>query len=231
MENVVKPELISFKLCPYVHRAVIMLLEKGVEFETTYVDLSNKPEWFLKISPFGKVPVLRVGEVVLFESAIINEYLDETHPPALHPRDPVRRAHNRGWIEFGSDLLVRRHGLMTANDRAAFEKKKNEVTERLTRLERQLGDGPYFNGREFSLVDAAYAPLLIRLAIMEEVFRLGLLKHVPGVTAWYEAVMHYPAVKRSLFAGFKERMVDNIKSRDGYLARASGAGNQTSGVR
>jgi glutathione S-transferase len=217
--NTAKPELISFKLCPYVQRSVIMLTEKGVEFDTAYVDLSNKPAWFLELSPLGKVPVLRVGDAVLFESAVINEYLDETHSPALHPGDPLRRAHNRAWIEFGGELLKCRYGLMTAKDREGFDTYKAQVDKALSRLEGQLGQGPYFNGAEFSLVDAAYAPLLIRLAVMEDACGLGLFDAVPRVRAWHEALMAYPAVKASLFSGFMEDMAAYIKGRNGYIAR------------
>lgn len=217
--NTAKPELISFKLCPYVQRSVIMLTEKGVEFDTTYVDLSDKPAWFLALSPLGKVPVLRVGDAVLFESAIINEYLDETHSPAPHPADPLRRAHNRAWIEFGGELLKNRHGMMTAADREGFDARKAQVTTALSRLESELGEGPYFNGAGFSLVDAAYAPLLIRLAVMDEVCGLGLFESVPRVKAWHAALMEYPAVKASLFPGFMEDMAAYIRGRKGYIAR------------
>ncbi len=223
--SAVKPELISFKLCPYVHRSVIMLREKGVEFDTTYVDLGNKPAWFLALSPLGKVPVLRVGDVVLFESAIINEYLDEVHPPALHPRDPVRRAHNRAWIEFGDELLKSRYGLMTAVDKEGFDAKRDKVMRGLARVEAQLSAGPFFNGADFSLVDAAYAPLLIRLAVMEEVAGLGLFEDAPRVKAWHQALMENPAVKASLFPGFMDEMAAYIRRRDGYIARCiSGQG-------
>ncbi len=214
-----RPELISFKLCPYVHRSVIMLTEKGVEFDTTYVDLSNKPAWFLKLSPLGKVPVLRVGDAVLFESAIINEYLDETQPPALHPRDPLRRAHNRAWIEFGDKLLKSRYGLMTAADKAGFDTRKDQLMTDMSRLEGQLGEGPYFNGAGFSLVDAAYAPLLIRLAVMEDMCGLGLFDAAPRVKAWHRALMDYPAVKASLFSGFMEELAAYIRGCNGYITR------------
>ena len=85
-----KLTLISHKLCPYVQRAVIALTEKGVPFERIDIDLANKPDWFLKISPLGKVPVLLVetadGEAALFESNVICEYIEETHPqPRLLP--------------------------------------------------------------------------------------------------------------------------------------------------
>src|ERR1700726_89092 len=95
-------KLISHKLCPYVQRAVIALSEKGVPFERIDIDLSNKPDWFLKISPLGKTPVLLVGDHAIFESAVILEYLEETQIKPLHPADPLRRAEHRAWIEFGS---------------------------------------------------------------------------------------------------------------------------------
>ena len=100
-------KLISHKLCPYVQRAVIALKEKGVAFERVDIDLANKPDWFLKVSPLGKVPVLTVasdkGEVALFESNVICEYIEETQGGAkLHPQDPLQRAQHRAWMEFGS---------------------------------------------------------------------------------------------------------------------------------
>lgn len=87
--------LISHDLCPYFQRAAIALCEKGVSFERTYVDLANKPDWFLAISPLGKTPVLKIGDEVFFESAVICDYLDEVEPPRLHPVDPLARAQHR----------------------------------------------------------------------------------------------------------------------------------------
>src|SRR6476659_7530869 len=98
-------KLISHKLCPYVQRAVIALTEKGVPFERRDIDLASKPDWFLRVSPLGKTPVLVVGEVPIFESAVILEYLEETQPQPLHPADPLARAEHRAWIEFGSAIL------------------------------------------------------------------------------------------------------------------------------
>src|SRR6266568_1806165 len=88
-------KLISHKLCPYVQRAVIALTEKGIAFERIDIDLANKPDWFLAISPLGKTPVLQVGDTAIFESAVILEYLEETQPKPLHPDDPLRRRASR----------------------------------------------------------------------------------------------------------------------------------------
>src|SRR6202012_4287840 len=107
-------KLISHKLCPYVQRAVIALAEKGVPFERIDIDLANKPDWFLKISPLGKTPVLVVGDHAIFESAVILEYLEETQAHPLHPADALRRAEHRSWIEFGSAVLNDIPGLSSA---------------------------------------------------------------------------------------------------------------------
>ena len=112
--------LISHALCPYVQRAVIALAEKGVAFERIDVDLAAKPDWFRAISPLGKVPVLRVGDAAIFESAVILEYLEETQPRPLHPADALGRAEHRSWIEFGSAVLNDIAGMYGAPDEAAF---------------------------------------------------------------------------------------------------------------
>src|ERR1700749_3737510 len=110
--------MISHRFCPYVQRAVIALREKGVAFERVDIDLANKPDWFLKISPLGKTPVLMVGDAAIFGLAVNLEYLEETEPKPLHPRDPLHRAEHRAWIEFGSALLNDIAGFYAAPDEA-----------------------------------------------------------------------------------------------------------------
>ena len=98
-------KLISHKLCPYVQRAVIALTEKGIEFERIDIDLGNKPEWFLAISPLGKTPVLQVGDVAIFESAVILEYLEETEAKPLHPVDPLRRDFRGSTVSHEAEIV------------------------------------------------------------------------------------------------------------------------------
>src|SRR5204862_2053366 len=128
-------KLISHKLCPYVQRAVIALTEKGVPFERIDIDLANKPDWFLKISPLGKTPVLVVGDKAIFESAVILEYLEETQRRPLHPSDPLDRAEHRGWIEFGSAVLSDIAGFYAARDETTFKAKAEQLEQKFARLE------------------------------------------------------------------------------------------------
>src|SRR3954470_19598948 len=145
-----KLRLVSHKLCPYVQRAVIALTEKGVPFERIDIDLANKPDWFLAISPLGKTPVLQVCNKAIFESAVILEYLEETQPKPLHPADPLTRAEHRGWIEFGSTVLNDIAGFYTAPDEAAFAIKIAQLEVRFARLETRLAASPWFDGANFA---------------------------------------------------------------------------------
>src|SRR5258708_35822929 len=141
--------LISHKLCPYVQRAVIALTEKTVAFERIDIDLANKPDWFVAISPLGKTPVLQVGDTAIFESAVILEYLEETQPKPLHPADPLARAEHRAWIEFGSTVLNDITGFYAAPDETAFSAKTLQLEHRFAQLEARVAASPCFDGEGF----------------------------------------------------------------------------------
>ena len=214
-----KPELVSFKLCPFVQRAVILLKEKNVDYDITYIDLTNKPDWFLKISPFGKVPVLKVGDDVIFESAVICEYLGETNPPTLHPEDAVQRAKNRAWIEFGSSLFMLNYQMSMAETEEVFKEKQEAMSNALSRLEAQFGDGPYFNGDKFTILDACLAPFFQRMFLIENEKAIGTFDNVPKMKAWGERLMQLETVKTSVVPEFDELFVDYLKNKEGsYLS-------------
>lgn len=215
------PELISFKLCPFVQRSVIVLQEKGVSYDINYIDIRNPPEWFKHISPLGKVPVLRIGDQVVFESAVIMEYLDEVNPPSLHPSDPLRKAQNRAWIEFASSLFMTQYTLVTARDEAAFTQAVEEMRNKLTQLEAQL-KGPYFNGHEFQLIDAAFAPLFMRMELLEEWSPMELLKGLPKLQSWSKAMLARPTVQNSVVKELPTLYRTMITHSGGYAAERFG---------
>jgi glutathione S-transferase len=165
--------LVSFKTCPWVQRAAIVLREKNVDFEFRHIDPDNRPDWFLAISPHKKVPVLRVDDrVSLFESNAIAEYLDETLPPRLHPEDPVERAVNRAWTDYVPTFAEAVTATAYADTEADYNKAAEKIPLPFERLEKALakqGGGPYFNGAKYSLVDAAYAPFLQRYFFLDGV--------------------------------------------------------------
>jgi glutathione S-transferase len=211
-------ELISSPICPYVQRTAITLLEKKIEYKTTFIDLANKPAWFLDISPLGKIPVLRVGPHNLFESLIINEYLDETHPPSLHPKDPITRAKQRAWIEFSSGILLVMHQIITSNTKEEMEEKKLDCCYKLSQIEQILMETPYFNGKSFCFIDIGYAPVFIRIAELEKIYPFNFFENRPKVKEWASALVSRESVKLSLAPDFAEQYRKFVKNKNGFLA-------------
>jgi len=189
--------LVSFKTCPWVQRAAIVLREKQVEFEFRHIDPDNRPDWFLAISPHRKVPVLRLDDrISLFESNAIAEFLDETIAPRLHPEDPVARAMNRAWTDYVPTFAAAVTATAYADSEAEFDKAAAGIPVPFERLEKALekqASGPFFNGGHYSLVDAAYAPFLQRYVFLDRVRRLGHLERFPRLAAWTEALLARPS--------------------------------------
>lgn len=212
-------EFISFKLCPFVQRSVITLLYKDVPFDITYIDLAEPPAWFLKISPFGKVPVLRVDDdTVLFESAIINEFIDDVTPGALMPEEPLLRAKNRGWVQFGEQCIIDQYQLTTAKDEKTWDELLDRAHRNLAKVEAIFGDGPYFNGESLSLVDAAYAPLFMRYALLREHADLMPAEDFPRLRAWSDTLLALPAVQNSVVDDFPELLAAYLREHGDYAA-------------
>lgn len=198
---------------------MILLRAKAVEFDVTYINLREKPDWFLKISPHGKVPVLLVDDQPLFESNAIAEYLDEVVTPRLHPEDPVKRARNRAWTDFVPTFAAGLNGITYApvdadlDDRVAAARKVVDRLEEALGRERD-GDGPFFNGPDLSLVDAAYAPFLQRFAIVEDILQTGLLADYPLVSAWSDTLLADKRVQSALPEKFPEEFRGNLERRN-----------------
>jgi glutathione S-transferase len=210
--------LVSYDLCPYVQRAAIALAEKGVPFRRVDVDLADKPDWFRAISPLGKVPLLRVGDDVLFESAVIVEYLEETNPHPLHPGDPLERAKHRAWMEFGSSILGDIWVLETTPDRAAFVAKLDVLKGKFRRIENVLTTGPYFAGEQFSLVDVVFAPVFRYFDTFERFVDLGLFEAVPKVSAWRAALAKRPSVAGAVVPDYPARLEAFLRKKNGWIA-------------
>lgn len=201
---------------------MILLRAKDIDFEVTYINLQDKPDWFLEISPHGKVPVLSVDGVPLFESNAIAEYLDEMVEPHLHPSDPIKRARNRAWTDFVPDFARGLSGIYYTKSEDEMLAGIAEASKRLAKLEEALGkecdnDGPYFNGAALSLVDAAYAPFLQRFAFVEAKLQTGVLKDFPRVQAWSDALLASDTVMGSVISHFNDEFVKSLKRRGFYV--------------
>jgi glutathione S-transferase len=216
--------LISHPLCPYVQRAAIVLAEKGVLFARRYVDLANKPDWFLAVSPLGKTPVLIVGDAPLFESAVICEYLDETVAPALHPRDPLERARHRGWMEFGSTVLNTIAAFYSAPDAATLQARREDLQSKFAQLEQVLpGNGPFFDGERFGLVDAVFGPVFRYFDVFEAAGEDGFFAGTPKVQAWREALVQQPSVRSAVSRQYPQLLREFLLRRGCELSRRMAA--------
>jgi glutathione S-transferase len=211
-------KLISHKLCPYVQRAVIALTEKGVPFERIDIDLGNKPDWFLAISPLGKTPVLQVGDRAIFESAVILEYLEETQPKPLHPDDALTRAEHRAWIEFGSTVLNDIAGFYAAQDEATFNARTAQLQQRFARLESRVAASPWFDGESFSLVDAVFGPVFRYFDVFDEIGDFGILSGKPKLARWRKALTARPSVRMAVSADYPALLRDFVERRNSWLS-------------
>ena len=215
--------LVSFKTCPWVQRAAIVLREKNIDFEFRHIEPDNRPDWFLAISPHKKVPVLRIDDKVsLFESNAIAEYLDETIAPRLHPEDAVERAVNRAWTDYVPTFAESVTGAAYAETEADYQKAVAKIPTAFERLEKALekqGKGPLFNGAKYSLVDAAYAPFLQRYFYLDRVKKLGLIEKYPRLKAWAEELMKRPSTHSFPDAEFEAMYRQNLKRRNKYMSQ------------
>ena len=209
-------QLISFKTCPFVQRAVITLKHKNIDFDITYIDLAEPPDWFLELSPLAKVPVLKVDDEVLFESAVINEYLDEITGGELQPSEPLARAKNRAWIEFASNMLGNLYMMKMSKDEDRFNKYRDLLVSQFHRVEKHLGDGPWFNGDEFSLADTAFAPLFRLNSVADNKLSVLDPESMPRVAAWAQRLLALPEVRDSVVDEFEDLYLSAMQKNGSY---------------
>lgn len=193
-------EIISASTCPYAQRTKLALAEKGIAHKVTEVDLENKPDWFRVVSPYGKVPVLRHGDTAIWESAVINEYLEEVFPePQLLPRTSAARAQARIWIDYANVRFAPFvYKLLLAQSPADRAERARLLRDSLLFVEREaLGkrsEGPWFLGRRLSLVDLSFFPHFERLPAVAHYRGFEIPEECTRLRAWYAAMLNRPSV-------------------------------------
>jgi glutathione S-transferase len=210
-------EIYSAALCPFAHRSRLTLSEKGIPFRLVEIDLLNKPTKFDKISPYGKVPVLKHGDNRVWESAIINEYLDEAFPePTLLPKQPIQRAHARIWINFADTRLFTTSAkLLYSGDPQQYPLFRKELAEHLLFIEQQAlqnvsDSSPFWLGSEISLVDFTYYPWFEQLNVLEQFRDFKLPAGLDRLRQWWAAVASRESVR--LIAKTPEFYVEAYKN-------------------
>jgi glutathione S-transferase len=186
----------------FSQRTRAVLQEKGIDYTPIEIDLQHKPEGFTQISRYGKVPVIKHGEVEIYESAIINEYLEEVFPePALLPHDPSAKAVARIWVDYANTRLVPAFNkLLRGKDTQEQEQGRREFLESLLYIEKEglgklSGNGPYWLGENFSLVDISFYPWFERLPVLEKFRNFTLPTETPKVQQWWENLRQRESIR------------------------------------
>lgn len=220
-----KLTLISHPLCPFVQRGAIVLLEKGVAFERIDVNLADKPDWFLALSPTGKVPLLKLEQqdgrdAILFESMVICEYLEETQGGGkLYAEDALSRARQRAWIEHGTATLADAWQFLNAKDRATADAKRTAFRGRLERIEEVSEQGPYFAGSTFSMVDAVFAPLFRYFDFTDPTVTQTIFQDLPRITRWRDALALRESVVAAVGRDYGQRFKQHLAEHQALLAQ------------
>ena len=223
-----KLEFITAEVCPFAQRSHLALLEKSLDFDHLEVDLSNKPAWFEQASPYSKVPVLRDGDTRVYESSIINEYLEEVFPQrALMPADPAGRAEARIWIDFDNVKLVpTQYRALLAQNPDEQRRHAEDLIGHLEFLESAgfaSHEGPYWFGNALSLVDLSLYPHFERFAVLTEYRGIRIPAACGRLRAWLKAMgerdsvratAHDDAYHVSAYAKYADNSASGTTARD-----------------
>ncbi len=215
-------KIVSLKICPFVQRVTAMLEVKGVPYDIEYINLSDKPQWFLDISPTGQVPVLVTENgTALFESDAIVEYIDEVTPPLVDDRTPEQRAIDRAWSYQGSKHYLVQCSTMQSADQETLAERREKLNKAFEKAEKQLGDGLYFNGEKMGNVDMTWLPLLHRAQIVEQHSGFDFLADFPKVKAWQVELGKTGIAEKSVPADFHEAFSNFYLADRTFLGRGA----------
>lgn len=213
-------KVISFKLCPFVQRVTALLEAKGLPYEVEYISLSDKPQWFLDISPNGQVPVLITdGGTALFESDAIAEYLEEVYPPLQADLSPEERARNRAWSYLASKNYLAQCGAQRSPDPETLAERSARLNSAFDTVEQHLGTARFFSGDRIGMVDIAWLTLLHRAAIVERHSGYDFIGPRPRLKAWQQALMGTGLAEKSVAPDFEEAFSAFYLSDETYLGR------------
>jgi len=217
-------KVISFKICPFVQRVTALLEAKNAPYEIEYIDLNNKPDWFIKVSPNGQVPLLitELGEV-LFESDAIVEYLEETVPSSLFSDNPVKKAQERAWSYLASKHYLVQCSAQRSKDKQTLLERANKLSKAFSKLETKLTDNKFFNGDSLGMVDLAWLPLLHRASIIENYSGYDFIGKFPKVKSLQQNILETGLAEKSVAADFKDKFTAFYLSEQTFLGQCAKA--------
>ncbi len=216
-------KLIGTSTCPYVQRTRILLNLAKIQFNETNIDLSNKPDWFLKLTPTGKVPVLIFNELVIFESHIINDFILESglYPQQkLYPEQAIKKALHKSWIYFCDSLITNYYQLLTTTSEVKLNQFKQKLTDDLEKLENilQTSIDISIEYKSLRMLDIAYAPFFMRMHHIEKYYPLGLLTGLNKISTWKKKLLSENPIRYSVIDNYESTMIQNILKKQGIAS-------------
>ena len=213
-------KIVSFKICPFVQRVTALLGVKGVDYDVEYIDLGNKPQWFLDISPNGQVPVLITDDrQVLFESDAIVEYLDEVVGSLVSSQDPLRKAQDRAWSSLASRNYLVQCSAQRSPDAQTLEERAARLSTAFGKIETRLGEDRYAGGDAVGMVDVAWLPLLHLASLIERQAGYDFLGDFPKVKRWQRNLLATGIAERSVSEDFETRFNAFYLAESTYLGQ------------
>ncbi|WP_260260528.1 glutathione S-transferase family protein [Vibrio intestinalis] len=218
-------KVVSFKICPFVQRVTAALEAKQIPYEIEYISLSNKPQWFLDVSPNGQVPLLITESgAALFESDAIIEYIQDEFGPLEEGIGNEQRALDRAWSYLGSKHYLAQCTTMRSSNEELLTERVANLGKAFAKVEAQLVDGPFFKGESLSNVDMAWLPLLHRAHIIKAHTCFDMLEGFPKVQAWQQALLETGLMEKSVADDFEQAFTGFYLSEQTFL----GAGKDCS---
>ncbi|AFY37882.1 Glutathione S-transferase domain protein [[Leptolyngbya] sp. PCC 7376] len=215
-------KVISFKICPFVQRVTALLEAKQAPYEIQYIDLSNKPEWFLEISPNGQVPLLITeSNDVLFESDAIVEYIDEAIATPLFDSDLVKKAQERSWSYLATKHYLVQCSAQRSKDKGTLLDRSHKLSKAFAKLESKLTNEKFFGGDQLDMVDIAWLPLLHRASIIEQHSGYDFIGQFPKVKALQKQLLATGLAEKSVSEDFEEKFAAFYLSEQTYLGQCA----------
>ena len=213
-------KIVSFEICPFVQRVTALLEQKGAAYEIEYINLNNKPEWFLKASPHVQVPILITNDgQILFESDAIVEYLDEVVGTPLLSRDPVKKAQERAWSYLASKHYLVQCSAQRSADQTTLTERSAKLNQAFGKIETLLGNKKFISGDQMGMIDIAWTPLLHRTEIVMQRSGYDFLTNFARLKQWRSAVISSNIPKASVSEDFEDRFSDFYLSERTYLGQ------------
>ncbi len=213
-------KIVSFKICPFVQRVTALLEAKNASYDIEYIELSNKPEWFLKASPNGQVPILMTeSDEVLFESDAISEYIEETVPDAFFSADPIKKAQERAWSYLAAKHYLVQCSTQRSKDKDILLERSEKLAEAFSKLEAKLTGNQFFGGDSLGMVDIAWLPLLHRASIIEEYSGYDFISQFPKVKSLQKNILETGLAEKSVSPDFIDKFTAFYLSDQTYLGR------------